>query len=105
LYCILGNVGGLLPTHISLADTVVGYLMNFSVIFSVILGIWKRDAFSRYLQNWRTKPGFTNAGELLDVSMEKFRAAIIQVSGKEHPEWIIRHLKPDYVSLIFTEQT
>ena len=105
LYFILGNIGGVLPAHINSADTVVGYLMNFSVIFGVILGFWKKDAFFKYFQKWKTKPEFINVGEPFEVPIEKFKAAIIPVSKREQPEWIIRHLKPNYVSLVFTEQT
>ncbi|MBW1616294.1 MAG: hypothetical protein JRJ49_07140 [Deltaproteobacteria bacterium] len=105
IYFVFGNISESLPEHIGSADTVAGYLMNFSALFTVILGVWKKDDVMKYIKKWKTKPEFVGAGEPFEVPAERFKAAIIPVSRKEQPEWIIRHLKPAYVSLIYTEQS
>ena len=50
LYFIVGKFSGCIQDHIGLADTVFGYVMNFLVIFTVILGWWKRGELMKYIQ-------------------------------------------------------
>lgn len=69
----------------------------------MILGFWKTAAVWRLLDRWLRPLPFARAGELVRELEMKVDAAVIPVGKKSiQAEWIIRHLKPKCVSLLFT---
>lgn len=64
------------------------------------------------IKNWKSiyrwilkRKAFTGTGEEFIFPKEKVRAIVIPVSRVEQPEWIIRHLEPEYVAFLYTEQS
>ncbi|NLI30988.1 MAG: hypothetical protein GX423_13055 [Nitrospiraceae bacterium] len=83
-----------LKTTVEIAVVLYGIMQ-----WKVIRGAWRR--LSRSLKGAR----FESTGEAFEVPHQQVQAVIIPVSRTEQPEWIIHHLKPEIVCLLYTERS
>ena len=80
------------------AGIVLGYLITSLTVSAAGYGYLKKAAIKRWFQ----RPDFEGVGEEFDLKPEAVRAMVIPVSRREQPEWILRHLRPEKVSLLFS---
>ena len=83
------------------AGIVLGYLISVLTVGAVVVAVVKKEQ----IKQWFKKPEFKGTGEKFRVPSEKVVAMIIPVSRREQPEWLLRHLRPNYVGLIYTEMS
>ncbi len=90
-------------TALDEAGIVLGFLLACAAVVGVALGFWKTAAVRRFLDRWLRPWQFAHAGEVVKDFERKVDAAVIPVgTHSTQAEWIIRHLKPKCVSLLFT---
>lgn len=70
----------------------------------LIIGILNWGTIKKIFNNLLSK-NFLGTGENFDDISQKVRGIIIPVSRRQQPEWIIRHLKPEYVAFLYTERS
>jgi len=85
------------------AGILLGLPLACAAIVGVVLGLWKTSAVRRFLDRWLRPLQFARAGEVVRDFEMHVDAAVIPVGTRSiQAEWIIRHLKPKCVSLLFT---
>ncbi|NOX37245.1 MAG: hypothetical protein GXO78_06895 [Calditrichaeota bacterium] len=98
-------IGSLLPTEIisslDRAGIILGYLLSCLSIGAVIVVYFNRFRIKR----WFLKNNYDNIGEKFHIPAEDIEAMVIPVSRREQPEWILRWLKPQKVSLLYSQKT
>lgn len=105
LFAVFLSAGKALP------EAWVSLLDNAGIILGLILACLTSAAglyalFSRErIRQWFRRPVFLNTGESFQIPEEKVRAIVIPVSRREQPEWILRHLKPEFAGLLYTEKS
>lgn len=78
------------------------YIKTAIELTALIVAILKwREIWNWILKKFR-RVEFLHTGDDFPVSGEKVHGIVIPVSRIEQPEWIIRHLKPGHVSLLYT---
>jgi len=87
------------------AGVILGYIVATISLAIGIVAYLKRKDLSKIFRKWFRRGQFENVGTPFEVSEEIVTAVIIPVSRQEQPEWILRHLKPKYVSLIYSEMS
>ena len=83
------------------AGIVLGYLITSLTVSAAGYGYFRKAAIKRWFQ----RPDFEGVGKDFEVREENVRAMVIPVSRREQPEWILRHLKPEAASLLFTRMS
>lgn len=78
------------------------YVKTAIELTALLVTIFKwREIWNWVLKKFR-RVEFIHTGDEFPVSEEKVHGIVIPVSRIEQPEWIIRHLKPRHVSLLYT---
>lgn len=99
-------LGGLLPaeTWILRADyagILLGYVLACFAAGGGLTGLIYRAQIRAWW--WRTRGRRdSRSGAPLDMA-EKVEAIVLPVSRSAQPSWIIEHLRPDYVALLYSE--
>ncbi len=81
------------------AGIILGYLISCLSVGAAAYAVVKR----REITKWFKRPVFPKTGEEFEIPEEKVEAVVIPVSRKEQPEYIVRHLKPKHVGLLYTD--
>jgi hypothetical protein len=87
------------------AGIVLGYVLSCLTVGAAVTAAFSLDMIKRWLRQLVAKRRFEGLGTPFDPLREKVEAIVIPVSRTEQPEWIMRHLKPRYVGLVFTEKS
>lgn len=82
---------------------VTEYVITAFEISIIVVGIFKRNAIMNWIAGHLKTRDFKGTGENFDYIEKRVRGIVIPVSRKEQPEWIIRHLKPEYVAFLYTD--
>lgn len=83
------------------AGILLGYMIaSFSLAFGIYFFVRRTE-----IKRWFQRSRYLNTGEDFEIKEEEFKGVVIPVSRREQPEWIIRHLKPRIVVLIYTEKS
>ncbi|HHW20438.1 MAG TPA: hypothetical protein GXX27_04805 [Thermodesulfovibrio thiophilus] len=85
--------------HVGIVSEYIKTAFELTALF-VAISKW-RDIWKWVLKKFR-KVEFHNTGDNFPVSEEKVHGIVIPVSRTQQPEWIIRHMQPKYVSLLYT---
>ncbi|OPX35833.1 hypothetical protein B1H10_00350 [candidate division KSB1 bacterium 4484_188] len=85
-------------TGLDNAGIVLGYFLSCLTIAIAIIAWFRRQDIRR----WLRRSHFESVGEPFDVPEEKVGCVVIPVSRREQPEWILRWLKPRYVSFLYS---
>lgn len=84
-------------------DIVSEYVKTAAELTAIVIAVIKRKDIKRwFIRKFRHKE-FESTGDEFPVSEEKVRGIVIPISRIEQPEWIIRHLKPRHVALLYTD--
>jgi len=83
-------------------DIVSEYIKTAFELTAIIIAVIKRKDITRWFISRFRRKEFEGTGDEFPVSEEKVEGIVIPVSRTEQPEWIIRHLKPRYVALLYT---
>ncbi len=70
-----------------------------------LLALIERGSVRRLVRRWVRRREFANAGVRLAILEQQVDAMVVPVSRREQPEWILRHLQPERVAFLYTEQT
>ncbi len=83
------------------AGILLGYVVScISVALGAVALIRRRE-----IRRWLFGRRFPGAGAPVIPMQDQVRAIVIPVSRREQPEWILRHLRPEQVSLLYTRKT
>ncbi|MFQ5772580.1 MAG: hypothetical protein ACE5HX_18735, partial [bacterium] len=100
LFWLSGNrIPNSVILQLDYAGIVLGYLLScLTITLGFIAWIRRQD-----IRRWLRRSHFESVGAPFDVPEEKVVATVIPVSRREQPEWILRWLKPKYVSFLYTD--
>lgn len=84
---------------------ILGFLMATGSIALAIFTWINKAKISSKFKTWLSKRNFEHSGQPFQVAPENFQVAIIPVSRKQQPAYILNHLKPQYVSFLYTEKS
>ncbi len=87
------------------AGIILGYAVTCLTVGTAVTAAFSLGKIKEWIRRVITRRRFEGLGTPFDPIKEKVNAIIIPVSRKEQPEWIMRHLKPRYMGLVFTEKT
>lgn len=88
------------------SDIMTEYILGSLELAVVIYGIYKHRAIRDWLARIRhSNIEFPDTGKKFEVPKEKVVGAVIPVSRPEQPEWIIQHLKPKKIGLLYTDMS
>lgn len=92
-------------TALDRAGIILGYVFGCFATAGLVVGLWRGPALSRMLDRWLRRHQFVHAGRAVE-SFEKRVDAVVIPLGRQalQAEWIVRNLKPQCVSLLFTPQ-
>lgn len=83
------------------AGIILGYLVSCLTAAVGLYAWYKRENVRR----WFSRARFYGTGEEFVVPVGEVEAMVIPVSRREQPEWIIRHLRPQKVALLYTRES
>jgi len=85
------------------AGIVGGFFLSIASLFFAIYAWTRKQDIRRFFQRRK----FENVGEPVDLLEKDFIAAIIPVSPSviQQPIWIMKWVKPEYVSLLYTDES
>jgi len=87
------------------AGIIFGYIVTCLSTAIAITAFISRNEIAGWISRLARRRQFEGLGTPFDPLREKVDAIVIPVSRAEQPEWIMRHLKPRFVGLVFTEKT
>lgn len=103
IFALFFGIGTLPSAHTLLqldnALIILGYLVTCASTGLAIAAYIKRQEIQYWLQQ---KNKFIGAGNRFEVSPDQVDALIIPLSREEPPQWLINHLQPTHVGLIYT---
>lgn len=86
------------------AATLVGLIGSSLAVGTAFAGFYRRRDIARFVR--RARGGeFPAAGEEIAEYRDRADALVIPVSRKEQPLWLIYHLKPKFVSFLYTDRS
>ncbi|MEN2995345.1 MAG: hypothetical protein ABDH19_08395 [Thermodesulfovibrio sp.] len=91
--------------HVHGMTIVYEYVKTIIEIGLIVFASLKGKSAWKWIKNQLVRKEFKGTGEHFDYLKEKVKAIVIPVSRREQPEWIINHLNPEYVALLYTEQS
>jgi hypothetical protein len=86
------------------ASSIIGFLTTCLAGGTALAGYYRRVDLARFFKRGR-RAEYLEAGEPIVEFRERADALVIPVSHKTQPEWLIRQLKPKWVSLLYTERS
>ncbi len=92
-------------SRLDAASIILGYIVATISLAVATVAYFKRKDLSKIFRKWFRRAQFENVGKPFEVSEEIVTAVIIPVSRQEQPEWILRHLKPKFASLIYSDMS
>lgn len=84
-------------------DIVSEYVKTAFELAAIIIALFKWKSIKRWVIHKFGHKEFESTGDEFSVAEEKVHGIIIPVSRTEQPEWIIRHLKPRHVAILYTD--
>lgn len=84
-------------------DIVSEYVKTAVELTAITIAVIKRKDIKRCLIRTFRHKEFEGTGEEFPVAEEKVHGVVIPVSRIEQPEWIIHHLKPRHIALLYTD--
>jgi hypothetical protein len=81
--------------------TAMGFFVTCLTISLATVGWFRRQDLRRWLRHSH----FESVGAPFKIPEEKVDSIVIPVSRREQPEWILKWLKPNYASFIYTGQS